>query len=95
MGVSDEKIKELSVEANRVNKILSIRNNKPKKVDDAIKKQQTYKPSKEEKKSLEIFDLNKSEQIKILEEYDLSKADIRALKYEKDRVEKILELQED
>jgi len=35
---------------------------------------------------------NKPEQVKTLLDYGLSKKQVRALKYEKDRVEKILEL---
>jgi len=41
------------------------------------------------------YDLEEGEQVDILKGYDLSDADIRALKYEQDRVDKILELQED
>ena len=38
--------------------------------------------------------LNKSEQVKMLLELGLTKAEIRALKYEKDRVDKLIELEE-
>jgi endo-1,4-beta-D-glucanase Y len=95
LGLSDEEIKELRIEGNRVNKILKLRDKDSKKVDKVIKDQKEYKPTDEEKKSIEIFDLNKDEQIDILKEHDLSDKEIKALKYEKDRVEKILELQED
>jgi hypothetical protein len=95
LGVTDNEIKELRIEGNRVNKILNMRNKDSKKVDKAITDQASYKPSKEEQKKIEIFDLNKGEQVDILKGYDLSDADIRALKYEQDRVDKILELQED
>jgi len=95
LGLSKEEIKKLRLEEDRVNKILSMRDKDSKKVDEAIKNQETYKPSKEEKEMKRIFDLNKGEQIEILEEYDLSKEEIKALKYEQDRVDKILELQED
>ena len=44
------------------------------------------------KKSEEIFKLNKSEQVDILENLGLNKKEIEKLKYEKDRVNKILEL---
>ena len=95
LGLSKEEIKELKLEEDRVGKILSMRDKDSKKIDEAIKNQATYEPSKEEKEVKKIFDLNKGEQIEILEGYDLSKEDIKALKYEQDRVNKILELQED
>ena len=41
----------------------------------------------------DIYDLNKDEQITLLGEYGLSKGEIRDLRYEEDRVNKILELQ--
>ncbi|GAG25552.1 unnamed protein product, partial [marine sediment metagenome] len=93
--LSSDEINKLKLEEDRVNKILSMRDKDSKKIDEAIKNQATYEPSKEEKEMKRIFDLNKSEQIEILEEYDLSTAEIKALKYEQDRVDKILELQED
>ena len=40
-------------------------------------------------------DLNKAEQVSKLDSLGLSKAEIRALKYEKDRVNKLLELMEE
>jgi len=95
LGVSDDEIKGLGIETNRVNKILTMRDKASKKVDEAIKKQESYEPTKEEKETKKIFDLNKGEQVDILKGYNLSDADIRALKYEQDRVDKILELQED
>ena len=95
LGLSSDEIKKLKLEEDRVNKILNMRDKDSKKIDEAIKNQATYEPSKEEKEIKRIFDLNKSEQIEILEGYDLSKEEIKALKYEQDRVDKILELQED
>lgn len=41
----------------------------------------------------ELFDLTKSEQIEVLEQLGQTSADIKTLRYEKDRVKKILELQ--
>ena len=40
-------------------------------------------------------DLNKDEQVDKLDSLGLTKKEIRALKYEKDRVEKLLELMEE
>jgi hypothetical protein len=48
----------------------------------------------EEKEYDKIKDLNKPEQVRILDSLGLTKAQIRALKYEEDRIKKILELTE-
>ena len=50
---------------------------------------------KEEKRRKKYKDLNKAEQVSKLDSLGLSKAEIRALKYEKDRVNKLLELMEE
>jgi hypothetical protein len=68
-------------------------------IEEAKAKEATMTPA--EKKAAERqkkFDsykaLNKSEQVKMLLELGLTKAEIRALKYEKDRVDKLIELEE-
>ena len=94
LGISTEEINELRIEGNRVNKIISMRAKNAKKVDKAIGEQKEYKPTKAEKRAMELYDLNKDDQINILKNY-LSDKEIRALKYEQDRVDKIIELQED
>jgi hypothetical protein len=48
----------------------------------------------EEKEYDKIKDLNKPEQVRMLDSLGLTKAQIRALKYEEDRIKKILELTE-
>ena len=61
---------------------------KPLVTKEQYKKQQT------EKKRKQYFDLNKKEQVHKLDSLGLSKSEIRDLKYEKDRVKKLLELME-
>jgi hypothetical protein len=55
---------------------------------------QEKKKHEEEKKRKKYKDLNKDEQVHKLDSLGLTKKEIRALKYEKDRVEKLLELME-
>ena len=60
-------------------------------------KHSTWKAKKaaERQKKFDSYKaLNKSEQVKMLLELGLTKAEIRALKYEKDRVDKLIELEE-
>ena len=58
-----------------------------------LKDIKNYKPTKEEQRSIELFDMNKKEQVNMLMQLGLSSKQINKLKYEKDRVNKIIELQ--
>ncbi len=76
---------------------LGIENKKMDEIKDMVKLKKKYPDLKEDeiekmKKSEEIFKLNKSEQVDILGNLGLNTKEIQKLKYEKDRVNKILEL---
>ena len=86
-GLDKKEIKELPKEEDRVKKIIELKEKpKPKK---------TKSESAEEKLRRQYDSIkaeNKPEQVKSLLGFGLTKKQVRALKYEKDRVEKILEL---
>ena len=86
-GLNKKEIKELPKEEDRVKKIIELKEKpKPKK---------TKSESAEEKLRRQYDSIkaeNKPEQVKSLLGFGLTKKQVRALKYEKDRVEKILEL---
>jgi hypothetical protein len=68
-------------------------------IEEAKAKEATMTPAEKkaaarQKKFDSYKALNKSEQVKMLLELGLTKAEIRALKYEKDRVDKLIELEE-
>ena len=107
LGLTKQEIKALGKEQARVEKIIELQNAeaKPKeeaKVKEEIKEETKPKPiAKPKTESAErrlrrqfdsIKDENKPDQVKTLIKFGLSKKEIRALKYEKNRVEKILEL---
>jgi len=106
LGLTKKEIKALGKEQARVEKIIELQNAeaKPKeeaKVKEEIKKETKPKLKVKPKVTAEsrlrrqfdsIKDENKPEQVKSLLGFGLSKKEVRALKYEKDRVEKILEL---
>ena len=93
-GLTKKEIKALGKEDNRVKKIIELQNAEVK-VDG--EKVEVVKPKEtNEEKLKRQFDSikaeNKPDQVKTLTKFGLSKKQIRNLKYEKDRVEKILEL---
>jgi len=57
-----------------------------------LKKAEEESPSEEAPSEAEVFDLTKGEQHMILRDFGLSNKEIKALRYEKNRVDKILEL---
>lgn len=57
--------------------------------EEVVKEEKSYPTEKDD-----IYDLTKKEQTQLLEELGVDKKDIKKLKYEKDRVDKILELTE-
>jgi hypothetical protein len=85
LGLSRQEIINLKYEDKRVQKILELQKS------GGVKKVKT--PESELKRQFDsIKDENKPDQVKTLLGFGLTKAQIRELKYEKDRVEKILEL---
>ena len=108
LGLSKKEIKALGGEQKRVEKIIELQNAESKpKVEAKVKKEikeetkPVLKPKVKPKVTAEsrlrkqfdsIKDENKPEQVKSLLGFGLTKKEVRALKYEKDRVEKILEL---
>ena len=79
--------KKYKYEEDRVKKILQLEKeykDNPKKKDSLVKVN---------KRKTVIFAENKSAQVTTLLSLGLSKEDIKKLKYEKDRVDKIIELQ--
>ena len=105
LGLTKKEIKGLGKEQARVEKIIELQNAEAKPKEEAKVKEEIKEETKPiakpkiesaEKKLRRQFDSikgeNKPEQVKSLLGFGLSKKEIRALKYEKDRVEKILEL---
>ena len=85
LGLSRQEIINLKYEDKRVQKILELQKS------GGVKKVKT--PESELKRQFDsIKDENKPDQVKTLLGFGLTKAQVRKLKYEKDRVEKILEL---
>jgi hypothetical protein len=107
LGLNKKEIKALGKEDNRVKKIIELQN-KPKEKPAEVKTQSESetkpepkpkpKPKTEtaEQKLRRQFDSikseNKPDQVKTLTKFGLTKKEIRDLRYEKTRVEKILEL---
>jgi len=94
LGLDKKQIKALRYEDARVKKIIELQN---AKVEVDGEKVEVVKPKEtNEEKLKRQFDSikaeNKPEQVKTLTKFGLSKKQIRNLRYEKDRVEKILEL---
>jgi Trp operon repressor len=106
LGLTKKEIKALGKEQQRVEKIIELQKAEVKpevkpeaKVEDVKKEPKVkIKPKKEtaERKLRRQFDSikgeNKPDQVKTLLKFGLSKKEIRALQYEKNRVNKILEL---
>jgi len=103
LGLNKKEIKALGKEDNRVKKIIELQN-KAKEKPTEVKTESTPetkpkpKPKTEtaEQKLRRQFDSikseNKPDQVKTLTKFGLTKKEIRDLRYEKNRVEKILEL---
>jgi hypothetical protein len=88
LGLSRQDIINLKYEDKRVAKILELQKS------GGVKKVKTPE-SKLKRQFDSIKDENKPDQVKTLLGFGLTKAQVRKLKYEKDRVEKILELMKD
>ena len=106
LGLTKKEIKALGKEQARVEKIIELQNAKAKPKEEAEVKEEIKEETKPKLKVKpkvtaesrlrrqfdSIKDENKPAQVKSLLGFGLSKKEVRALKYEKDRVEKILEL---
>jgi hypothetical protein len=103
LGVSNEEIKNLKKEKDRTDKITEFYKDNTKLINNAIKTSKS-KPKKEkeeekielskfEKRKKDLIKMKKQEQINILLELGYSSRDMYLLKYENDRVNKILELE--
>jgi hypothetical protein len=106
LGLTKKEIKALGKEQARVEKIIELQKAevtpkvepevKPEEVKEEPKQETKPKNESAERKLRRQFDSikgeNKPEQVKTLLDFGLSKKQIRALQYEKNRVEKILEL---
>ena len=101
LGLSDKEILKLKKEEDRVNKILELYNENPNEVDEVLLSNEGYEKPKEEKKKKRIttedkvYKLKKDQQVKTLLDLGLEDDEIKELKYEKDRVNKILELRKE
>jgi hypothetical protein len=85
--------KDYPKEKDRVDIIIEHYNKDPEKMDSTLKAIENYVPSELEQRSIELFKTTKKEQIDILMDLGLSSRKIKKLKYEEDRVNKIIELQ--
>ena len=80
-------------EADRVKAIMNLRKNNEAKIDSTINAIENYVPTKEEQRSIDLFKMNKKQQVDLLMDLGLSVQNIKKLKYEEDRVKKIIQLQ--
>jgi len=85
--------KSYRLEKDRVDAIMKLRNKNKSKIDKQISDIENYVPSKSEQRELDLFKMNKKEQINMLMDLGLSSKEIKKLKYEEDRVNKILALE--
>ena len=94
LGLTKKEIRDLGKENDRVKKIIELQN---AEVEVDGEKVEIVKPKETNEEKLKrqfdsIKSENKPDQVKTLTKFGLSKKQIRNLRYEKDRVEKILEL---
>ena len=68
-------------------------NKDPKKMDSTLTAIENYVPSEKEQRSIDLFKMNKKDQVNKLISLGLTTKQIKALKYEADRVKKIIELE--
>jgi hypothetical protein len=80
-------------EKDRVDIIMEHYNKDPEKMDSTLTAIENYVPSELEQRSIDLFKTNKKEQINMLMDLGLSSRQIKKLKYEEDRVNKIIELE--
>jgi len=85
--------KDYPKEKDRVDAIMNLRLENEDKIDSTLTAIKNYVPTKDEKISIELFKMNKKDQANLLMELGVSTKVIKSLKYEEDRVKKIIELQ--
>ena len=85
--------KRYKLEKDRVNIIMKLRDKDAKKIDKQLNDIKNYKPSKLEQREIDLFKMNKKDQVNLLMSLGLSSREIKKLKYEEDRVKKIIELE--
>ena len=85
--------KDYSKEQDRVNIIIDNYNKNPEKIDSTLQAIKNYTPTVSEKKSIDLFKMTKKDQVNRLIDLGLSNKQIKELKYEEDRVNKIIELE--
>ena len=73
---------------------MNLRKTNERKIDSTIVAIENYVPTKEEQRSIDLFKMNKKDQVNMLIDLGLSSKQIRDLKYEEDRVNKIIQLQD-
>jgi len=106
LDLSDKEIKELKKESDRAEKINELykgneklidnylKNSETKSKEDKDKEQKKLKPKKEKPtREKTLYKLNKKDQINLLVDLGLGPRSAYTLKTEKDRVNKILELE--
>ena len=81
------------MEKDRVEAILNVYDKDTASVNQAIRADKKRVPTKEEERSTELFNMKKKDQVNLLIELGLTPKQIRSLKYEEDRVKKIIQLQ--
>ena len=85
--------KDYPKEKDRVDVIMEYYNKDPKKMDSTLNAIENYVPSKQEQRSIDLFKMNKKDQVNMLINLGLTTKQIKALKYEEDRVNEIIKLE--
>jgi len=85
--------KDYPKEKDRVDIIIEHYNKDPEKMDSTLTAIENYVPSESEQRSIDLFKMNKKDQVNMLIDLGLSSKQIKKLKYEEDRVNKIIELE--
>jgi len=85
--------KKYKLEKDRVDIIIKLRNKDAEKIDKQLNNIKNYKPSKSEQREIDLYKMNKKEQVNLLMSLGLSSREIKKLKYEEDRVNKIIKLE--
>ena len=85
--------KDYPKEQNRVDIIMKYYNEDPQKMDSTLNAIQNYVPTKQEQRSINLFKMNKKDQVNMLIDLGLTPKQIKALKYEEDRVNEIIRLE--
>ena len=72
---------------------MKLREKNERKIDSTITAVENYIPTKEEQRSIDLFKMNKKDQVNMLIDFGLTPKQIKDLKYEEDRVNKIIQLE--